>query len=225
VSRIRSSPDFAASSEANFGFTRGASNKKPEFGARKTFVAENAPNGSKADKGRKPMISHTRRDLMRGAALVGASLAAGAAIAAPAKLSLNDIKKQANVACLYHCDFGDLDRFNQMLNNISNHYSVYDADPFEIEIVIVAHGPGVKFFLSTFDNTLWKNETIPADVFARVESLSKNGLRVFLCDITFTKNKLDREKVHAGDFMSFVPSGVAAVAALQGKGFAYLKVA
>ncbi len=136
-----------------------------------------------------------------------------------------DIKKEANVACLYHCDFGDVGRFNQMLNNISNHYTVYNADPFEIQLVIVAHSAGVKFFLSTLENTPWSSEKIPDEVFTRVSSLSKNGLRVFLCDITFTKNKLDREKVHAGDFINFVPSGVATVAALQSKGFAYLKVA
>lgn len=171
------------------------------------------------------MTERTRRELMRGAAIAGASLAAGAAFAAPAKLALNDIKKEANVACLYHCDFGDVSRFNQMLNNISNHYSIYNADPFEIELVIVAHGAGVKFFLSTLENTRWSDETIPEEVFTRVSSLSKNGLRVFLCDITFTKNKLDRETIREADFINLVPSGVATVAALQGKGFAYLKVA
>jgi hypothetical protein len=171
------------------------------------------------------MANHTRREIIRGAALAGASLAAGTALAAPEKLSYDDISKEANVACLYHCDFGDVSRFNQMLNNISNHYSVYGADPFEIELAIVAHGAGVKFFLSTLENTGWSDEIIPEEVFTRVSSLSKNGLRVFLCDITFTKNNLDRDKIRQADFIKLVPSGVATVAVLQGKGFAYLKVA
>lgn len=170
------------------------------------------------------MANHTRREIIRGAALAGASMAAGAAFAAPDKLSLDDINKAANVACLYHCDFGDVSRFNQMLNNISNHYAVYNADPFEIELAIVALSAGVKFFLSTLENTRWSDETIPEDLFTRVSSLSKNGLRVLLCDTTFTKNNLDRSKIRQADFIKLVPSGVATVAVLQGKGFAYLKV-
>ncbi|WP_253665242.1 DsrE family protein [Thermus scotoductus] len=30
---------------------------------------------------------------------------------------------------VYHLDFGDPNRFGQMLTNISNHLSVYDNDP------------------------------------------------------------------------------------------------
>lgn len=170
------------------------------------------------------MTIQTRRDVMRTIALAGGSLAAGAAFAAPDMLKFNNIKKEANVACLYHCDFGDADRFNQMLGNISNHYSVYNADPFEIELVIVAHGSGVKFFLSSFENTPWSNEELPEKHFQRAENLSKNGLRVFLCNITFEKRKIDRELIRKADFLNLVPSGVGAVASLQSKGFAYLKV-
>jgi intracellular sulfur oxidation DsrE/DsrF family protein len=170
------------------------------------------------------MTSHTRRDIMRGLALAGGTLAAGTALAAPAMMKLDEIAKQAKTACLYHCDFGDPNRFNQMLRNISNHYAVHNADPFEIELAVVAHGQGVKFFLSTLDKTPWAADKIPDDLFARAESLSKNGLRVFLCDITFAILKIDRETIRKADFIHMVPSGVATIAALQGKGFAYLKV-
>ena len=30
-------------------------------------------------------------------------------------------KKDTDVACLYHCDFGDPQRFSQMLQNMHNH--------------------------------------------------------------------------------------------------------
>jgi intracellular sulfur oxidation DsrE/DsrF family protein len=174
--------------------------------------------------GRNAMTDHSRRDIMRALAVAGGSFAAGSALAAPALLKLTDISKQADVACLYHCDFGDPARFSQMLDNISNHYAVYGADPFQIEIVIVAHGAGVKFFLSSLENTPWSGETIPDDVFPRLDGLSKNGLRALLCNITFTKRNLDRENIRKADFIHLVPSGVATVAALQTKGFSYLKV-
>lgn len=165
----------------------------------------------------------SRRAVMAGVALGGATVA-GRAIAAPVHLGLDDIKKEGEVAALYHCDFGDAARFEQTLNNISNHYSAYNGDPFALQLAIIAHGGGIKFFLDNLENTQWKDEKLPAELFERAASLSKNGLKVHLCEITFKRNKLDPSRAKQADFISFVPSGVATVAALQTKGFAYVKV-
>jgi uncharacterized protein len=110
-----------------------------------------------------------------------------------------------------------------MLQNIANHYSVY-GNPLDIQLAIVAHGQGIKFFLDTLEGTSWKDETTVPPMFQRVSDLAKSGLIVYLCNITFERQKLDRERARKADFIKFVPSGVAAVAALQSKGFAYLKV-
>lgn len=165
--------------------------------------------------------STTRRSIILGAA---GGLIAASAQAAPAQLKMADIKKEADVACLYHCDYGDQPRFAQTLNNISNHYSVYGSDPFGLQLALVVHSVGIKFFLSTLEGTPWKDEVIPAETFERLTALSKNGLKVYLCEITFKRLNIDKAKVKDAPFISFVPSGVAAVAALQSKGFAYLKV-
>lgn len=165
--------------------------------------------------------STTRRSVIIGAA---GGLVAATAHAAPPALSMKDLKKEADVACLYHCDYGDNARFAQTLNNISNHYSAYGADPFGLQLVIVAHSASVKYFLSTLEGTPWKDETIDPALFERAAALAKNGLKVYLCEITFQRLKLDKSKVIDAPFVSFVPSGVATVAALQSKGFAYLKV-
>lgn len=161
-----------------------------------------------------------RRSMMGGLVLAGAAAASAQAAITP----ITAIKKEADTACLYHCDFGDPARFAQMLTNIGNHYSVYGGNPFDIQIVIVTHGAGVKFFLETLEGTPWQDDKIPADIAGRVASLAKNGLRVYICDITFTRLKLDRNNARRAEYISFVPSGVAAVAALQAKGFGYLKV-
>ncbi|MDP2802166.1 MAG: DsrE family protein [Phreatobacter sp.] len=139
-------------------------------------------------------------------------------------LQFSDLKKEADVACLYHCDFGDPPRFVQMLTNIANHFSAYGADPFAIQLVIVAHGTGVKFFLESLEGTSWRDEAMVPQIFERVLAQAQNGLKVHLCDITFQRLNLDRSKVRKADFITFVPSGVATVAALQSKGFAYLKI-
>ena len=158
-------------------------------------------------------------------ALIGGAMLAGSAAAAQTRIvPLADLRKEADTACLYHCDFGDHARFAQMLNNLGNHYSAYGADPFAVQLAIVTHSAGVKFFMETLEGTPWKDEVIGPDVLARVAGLAKNGLKVLLCDITFERLKLDRAKARKDGFISFVPSGVAAVAALQAKGFAYLKV-
>jgi intracellular sulfur oxidation DsrE/DsrF family protein len=165
----------------------------------------------------------SRRAIVAGAALGGAA-AVGRAVAAPVHLGLDEIKKEGEVAVLYHCDYGDVARFEQTLNNIANHYSAYNGDPFALQIAIVAHGGGIKFFLDSLEGTQWKDEKLPAELFERANSLSKNGLKVYLCEITFKRNKLDPSRARQADFVSFVPSGVATVAALQTKGFAYVKV-
>jgi intracellular sulfur oxidation DsrE/DsrF family protein len=171
------------------------------------------------------MTDLDRRRLLGGLALAGGAAAgAGSALAAPAMIQLSALKKEADVACLYHCDFGEPPRFVQMLTNIGNHFSAYGGDPFALQIVIVAHGAGVKFFLESLEGTTWRDESMVPQIFERVSAQAKNGLKVLLCDITFQRLNLDREKVRKADFITFVPSGVATVAALQSKGFAYLKI-
>jgi intracellular sulfur oxidation DsrE/DsrF family protein len=61
-------------------------------------------------------------------------------------------------------------------------------------------------------------------IFPTIDAQAKNGLKVYLCNITFERQKIDRSKVRKADWIRFVPSGVATVAAMQAAGFAYLKV-
>ncbi|HRK24212.1 MAG TPA: DsrE family protein [Beijerinckiaceae bacterium] len=175
------------------------------------------------DTGRDTGPAIDRRHLIGALAAAGTMMGAGAE-AAPATLALADIKKEADAACLYHCDFGDPARFGQMLVNIGNHFSVYGNNPFDVQLAVVAHGAGIKFFLESLEGTPWAEETTVPKIFERVEALAKSGLKVYLCAITFERQKIARDQARKAGFVQFVPSGVATVAALQGKGFAYLKV-
>ena len=94
------------------------------------------------------MTTTSRRGFIGALAASGATLTAIAGHAAPDKLDFAALKKDTDVACLYHCDFGDPARFSQMLGNINNHLSVYEFDPLKAKIVIVAHSAGIKFFLN-----------------------------------------------------------------------------
>ena len=166
----------------------------------------------------------SRRGVIGALALSGAALGASRVAAAPAKLDLSDIKKDTDIACLYHCDFGDVQRFSQMLTNINNHLSVYEFDPMRVKLVIVTHGAGIKYFLADRSGTPWEKDQIDEDIFKRYVGLTKFGVEAYLCEITYKRQNIDMAKTRNDPSLKFVPSGVATVAELQGKGFAYLKV-
>jgi uncharacterized protein len=166
-----------------------------------------------------------RRELIGAMAVSGAVLTAtGGASGNPVALDLNGVKKDTDVACVYHCDFGDPQRFSQMLQNMLNHYSAYEFDTFKLKLVVVAHGAGLKFFLADRTGTPWEKETIDPEIYQRFVGLTKYGVEAYLCQITYTRLKIDPAKTRKDTFLKFVPSGVATIAELQGKGFAYLKV-
>ena len=170
------------------------------------------------------MEKASRRGFLGALAVTGTTLGTTGGNAAPEKLEFSAIKKDADFACLYHCDFGDPARFSQMLNNINNHLSVYEFDPMKIKIVVVAHAAGLKFFLQDLSSTPWERDNIDPDLYKRFIGLSKYGVEAYLCQITYKRLNIDPAKTRSDAFLKFVPSGVATVAELQSKGFGYLKV-
>src|SRR5439155_9794399 len=147
----------------------------------------------------------TRRGFLGVMAASSATLAASRAVAAPDTLDFAALKKGADVACLYHCDFGDPQRFGQLLTNMNNHLSVYEFDNMRVKLVIVTHGAGVKFFLDDLTGTPWANDTIDPELYKRFTGLTKFGVEAYLCEITFKRNKMDLAKAKNDPFLKFVP--------------------
>ena len=170
------------------------------------------------------MTDIKRRDVLAGLAVAGGALAAQASAAQAQVLDLKTVKKDTDIACVYHCDFGDPGRVGQMITNIDNHLSVYDYDPFKAKIVVVAHGQGIKPFIDNFEGTPWTKDAPAPALFERYQGLAKMGVEVYLCQITFKRNKIDPAKARKEGFIKLVPSGVASLAELQAKGFGYIKV-
>jgi hypothetical protein len=165
-----------------------------------------------------------RREIIGALAASGAVAASTGAHGNPLKADLAAIKKDTDIACLYHCDFGDPQRFSQMLQNMLNHYSAYDFDNFKLKLVVVAHGAGIKFFLEDLSGTPWAKETINPEIYKRFVGLTKYGAEAYLCQITYKRLNIDPSGTRKDSFLKFVPSGVATVAELQAKGYGYLKV-
>ncbi|MFL6797396.1 MAG: DsrE family protein [Xanthobacteraceae bacterium] len=165
-----------------------------------------------------------RRQIIAAMAASPAVLAAPSSTQAqPVAVNFAEITKETDIACLYHCDFGDPQRFSQMLQNMLNHYSAYEFDNFRIKLVVVAHAAGIKFFLEDRSGTPWEKDEIDPAIYARFAALTKYGAEAYLCQITYKRLNIDPAKTRKDAFLKFVPSGVAAVGELQGKGFAYLK--
>jgi intracellular sulfur oxidation DsrE/DsrF family protein len=165
-----------------------------------------------------------RRSFFKLSAIVGSiPILNRLAYSAPTKVNPSDLNKDTPIAVVYHCDFPQEARFSAMLTNISNHLSVYDNDPFKIKIVVVAHGPGVKFFMKDLSESPWENEYINISELTKKEKdLTLYGVEYYICNITLTRLKLNPDKLH--EFTKIVPSGVGTIGELQSKGFAYIKV-
>ena len=97
-------------------------------------------------------------------------------------------------------------------------------DSFKLKVVVVAHGAGLKFFLDDLTGTPWEEDKIAPDLYSRFVGLTKYGVEGYLCQITYKRLNIDPAKTKKDPFLKFVPSGVATVAELQSKGFAYIKV-
>ena len=168
-------------------------------------------------------MTTSRRGVFGLFAVALSGFAAGAA-ESNKRLRFSDLKKPSGTAVLYHVDFGDPVRFAQVLNNITTHYAAYNNDPKSLKIVVVTHSQGVKYFLTDLKGSPWEKETIDPAIYNRFVELTKLGLEAYLCEVTFKRLKLDPEKAKVEPFISWVPSGVAAVGDLQTKGYSYLKV-
>ena len=94
----------------------------------------------------------------------------------------------------------------------------------KLKLVMVVHSAGIKFFLENLAGTPWEKETIVPELYKRVAAVAKYGVEAYLCQITYKRLNIDPAKTRKDEFLRFVPSGVATVAELQSKGFAYLKV-
>ncbi|MEJ2624236.1 MAG: DsrE family protein [Pseudolabrys sp.] len=139
-------------------------------------------------------------------------------------MSFGDMKKDTDIACLYHCDYGNDRRYSAMLRNINNHMSAYDFDPFKIKIAIVAHSAGIKYHLKSLEGTPWAKQTIDPELGKRMDALSKYGVEAYLCQITFKSHKISFDQAKDASYIRLVPSGVGTVGQLQAKGYGYLKV-
>ena len=114
---------------------------------------------------------------------------------------------------VYHINYNDEKQLNAALGNAKNHIAAIGKD--KIDMKIVMHGPGVD---------LLKIANTDLGVQQKVILLKKDGVDFEVCKNTLVNKKINyKDDLFDVSEKDIVPSGVAEVAILQQKGYAYIK--
>ena len=136
-------------------------------------------------------------------ALLSLGLGAGAAYA-------EDYGKQKVV---YHVNVDDEKQLKATLGNIQNHINAVGKE--NIDLRVVMHGPGVQLLQIANKNPDFQD---------KVSNLKRQGVHFNVCNNTLVGKKIDyKTDLYDVSKEDIVPSGVAELAALQSKGFSYVK--
>jgi uncharacterized protein len=136
-------------------------------------------------------------------ALLSLGLGAGAAYA-------EDYGKQKVV---YHVNVDDEKLLKATLGNIQNHINAVGKE--NIDLRVVMHGPGVQLLQIANKNPDFQD---------KISNLKRQGVHFNVCNNTLVGKKIDyKNDLYDVSKEDIVPSGVAELAALQSKGFSYVK--
>jgi intracellular sulfur oxidation DsrE/DsrF family protein len=114
---------------------------------------------------------------------------------------------------VYHINYNDETQLNAALGNAKNHIAAVGKD--KIDMIVVMHGNGVD---------LLKIANTNLDMQQKVINLKKDGVDFEVCKNTLTSKKINyKNDLFDVSEKDIVPSGVAEVANLQSKGYAYIK--
>ena len=114
---------------------------------------------------------------------------------------------------VYHVNVDDEKLLKATLGNIQNHINAVGKE--NIDLRVVMHGPGVQLLQIANKNPDFQD---------KVSNLKRQGVHFNVCNNTLVGKKIDyKTDLYDVSKEDIVPSGVAELAALQSKGFSYVK--
>jgi intracellular sulfur oxidation DsrE/DsrF family protein len=114
---------------------------------------------------------------------------------------------------VYHINYDDQKRLNATLRNIQNHINAVGKENLDLRVVL--HGKGVTLLVYAKEDLVLQEQ---------IDKLKAQGIKFNICENTLRGRKLDYKKdLFEVTEQDIVPSGVAEIAALQAKGYVYLK--
>ena len=100
--------------------------------------------------------------------------------------------------------------FHRLLNHIEAHITATEG---KVEIRVVSFAAGVQLFIIARDD---------ADLAKQIDGLRAKGVRFLMCHNTLEGMKLKASDLYHVAEGDVVPSGVAEIARLQGRGYVYI---
>lgn len=114
---------------------------------------------------------------------------------------------------VYHLNSDDVKHHKAFLNNVQNHINAVGKDNLDLRVVM--HGPGIR---------LMQNAKTDEEIRSRIDNLKLQGVSFNVCANTLKGQKVNyKTDMHDVSEKDIVPSGVAEIAILQSKGYAYVK--
>lgn len=150
----------------------------------------------------------SRRASLTALATAGAAATAHAQPAAPAT---------AQEKIVYHLNQPGGEEFRyyrQLMRNLRNHVSVLPGGAFDLRVVM--HGAGLGL--------LRQAARAEPQIQAAIDELKLAGVRFEICRITLRLDNIRFQDLYDASEEDLVESGVAQIARLQQRGFAYLKI-
>ncbi|MCK5337039.1 MAG: DsrE family protein [Gammaproteobacteria bacterium] len=113
----------------------------------------------------------------------------------------------------YHVNYDNAKRQSGAMRNIQNHINAVGAENLDLRIIM--HGKGVSLLMKANSD---------ANFESKVVSLKSQNVAFKVCKNTLRGKKIDyKSDLFDVDESDIVPSGVAELAHLQQKGFAYIR--
>ncbi len=150
--------------------------------------------------------------------LLAAFLALGTATTALAEDSGYDKQK-----VVYHVNYYGPKEQTAALRNVQNHINAVGAENLELRVVLHGNGVAMLMYPDALEGTKMKEANANDEMQARIAGLKEQGVSFNVCANTLKGRNVPMDALYDTDQADIVPSGVAELAKLQGKGFTYIK--
>jgi len=126
---------------------------------------------------------------------------------------------------VYHINYDNPKKQAGALRNIQNHINAVGAENLDLKVVLHGHGLALLLDPDSLEKLKkFKNANATDEMVAKVDGLKSQGVQFNVCANTVRGRKVDLNiDLHDVSEKDIVPSGVAELAALQAKGYTYIK--
>ena len=125
---------------------------------------------------------------------------------------------------VYHINYDNPKAQAGAMRNIQNHINAVGKENLDLKVIL--HGKGLTLLLEpdALKNTKLKHGNATEEMQAKIAGLKEQGVGFQVCANTLKGKKVNYENdLYDVTKSDIVPSGVAEVANLQAKGYAYIK--